>query len=228
MRERSAAALFLLGVLLLPQAGAAGAGGAAPARRLRIEVSDSPAAGGGSFQRSADGAYTVSTRSPDGAAAPGRDAAGNGYTLSTGNGTREVMVLEGEAVRVDLPAVQSLQFHVPVTLPGQKSPAAAAASAAPAASGVVTFEAVSAFSARFALVGDQVQVRLVPLRVGGVAAPYAAAGAPAAPLTLTGRVGQWMALGDTDVPRGGKTLVPTADPPAPASVWVRVRPGDQP
>jgi hypothetical protein len=93
---------------------------------------------------------------------------------------------------------------------------------------VVYFEAVSAFVARFTLHGARVQVELVPLRVDGVTAPWIdPAGVHAGALVVQGRVGEWIALGDTQLPDNAKSLNATASPPAPASVWVRVFPDSE-
>jgi len=220
-------------------------------RHLLVQVRDTAPAGAAGFYRGSDGGYTVSTGGggarDDRASAPASD---NATTLSTRASVRDVRVLEGERVRVDLPSVQSLQFHVPVTghgatatggagtaakgsagaPPPASSPATGAGSAAgPAASAVVFFEAVSAFTARFWLAGSRVRVELVPLQAGGVAAPYlvgdpGSGGGRSGPLTVLGRVGEWIALGDTDLPAGGKSLTPTADAPTAPTVWVRVVP----
>jgi len=214
-------------------------------RRLLIQVRDTPPRDTPAFHRQRDGSYTVSTGGGgDRDDRVGAGAADNATVVSTTASVRLVRVLEGESVRVDLPSVQSLQFHVPMAAgaapapgPASHAPAAtgAAATAAgaangnragPAVSGVVFFEAVSAFAARFALVGNSVRIDLVPLRAGGVAAPYAVAagGEGAGRVTLVGRVGEWIALGDTELASSGKSLTVTAEPPSQPSVWVRVDP----
>lgn len=214
-------------------------------RELLVEVRDTPPQAQGGFDRAADNSYTVSTGSAGDRDRSGNDAGSNpGYTLATGNSSRVVHIREGERVRVDLPAVQSLQFHVPAPNGSSKSGAkGSAASTAnspasststtqstsqsskqgPSVSGVVYFQAVSAFAARFAVHGTQVRVDLTPLAAGGVSAPFAAAdGGGARPVFVTGTLGEWISLGDTEMSLPGKSLSLTAEPPAPASIWVRV------
>ncbi|SPJ16728.1 exported hypothetical protein [Burkholderiales bacterium] len=222
-------------------------------RHLLVRVRDTPPHGAAAFHRERDGSYTVSTGGGgdrDDLAPAG--AANNATIVSTTGSVRLVRVLEGERVRVDLPSVQSLQFHVPIAgggagtprpaAPGGRTPSAGATPGAaggsaarsgsgPAASGVVFFEAVTAFVARFALAPPGVRIELEPLRAGSVAAPYGGTGTDPPPaVTLLGRVGEWIALGDSDVQAYGKSLNATAEPATPASVWVRVDPdpGDQP
>lgn len=233
-----------------------GAGSGAPApRHLLVQVRDTPPLGHAAVRHGADGSYTVSTGGSGERDERGAQAPDNGTTLSTGNSVRRVHIVEGQRVRVDLPAVQSLQFHVPLPAAGNGKRAAgasagaasagtttgtntgttatasgtttgAAASAAPSVSGVVYFDSVAAFAARFALSGSTVRIELQPLRSGTVAAPYAAAAGDGAdrPVVVVGRVGEWIALGDTDLQDPGATLNVTAEPPRPASVWVRVDP----
>ena len=203
-------------------------------RPLRVQVRDSAPGETGSVRRGADGSTTVSTAGDGHATAAG--PADNGTTLSTGSVLRELVVLEGEPVRVDLPAVQSLQFHVPMVRPGGPpagappgTPPGPAAGTPAGAAGVLYFEAVAAFSARFSISGNQAQVTLVPLRTGSVAAPWIdgagnTGAAGTRPVVLAGRIGDWISLGDSNLPRGGRTLMPTAEPPLPAAVWVRVLP----
>lgn len=255
----------------LSAAAAAAAGGPPLPRHLLVEVRDTPPHSAAAIRHGADGSYSVSTGSggSDDTVGP----ADNSTTLSTGNSVRRVHIMEGERVRVDLPSVQSLQFHMPVPgasagaakpatgatgtgamgrsparvnatgmAAGTGSTAAAGASGAagtsaaagtattaastPSVSGVVTFEAVGAFAARFALAGPTVRVELTPLPSGTISAPYAVAGAGSAPSTVIvqGRVGQWIALGDTELSSPSRNLNVTADPVRPASVWVRVQP----
>jgi len=220
-------------------------------RHLLLRVRDTPPGSAARIHRDADGGYTVGTGGGNHDDATSQAVADNAQTVSTGDGVRLLRVIEGEPVRVDLPAVQSLQFHLPITgrgaattgappasgasavSPGTgttaQAPASAANAGGPAASGVVYFAAVSAFAARFAIVGTRVRIELTPLRAGTVAAPYAAT-ADTRPVVLQGRVGRWLALGDEDVPSTGASLSPTPEPASPASVWVRVDPdpADQP
>ncbi len=217
-------------------------------RHLLLQVRDTPPGSPAAVQRGRDNSYTVGTGG--GGARDDRPSSGtpdSSYTLSTANTIRTLRVLEGQAVRVDLPVLQSLQFHVPLPAQGAKSGVASSSTApstgagsygsggsgaqvqGPAASGVVYFSSVSAVAARFALSGSTVHVTLQPLRSGNVAAPYAVAQEPAS-VQLQGRVGEWIALGDSELPPGSPSLSPTAEPPSPASVWVRVAPDprDQP
>ena len=216
-------------------------------RALLIRVRDTPPEDRPNFLHERDGSYTVSTGS-GGDRDERAGAAANATVVSTSNSIRLVHVREGESVRVDLPSVQSLQFHVPMGAGGTPGHGSGASPAPhgqapagappvggspgspggppPAASGVVYFEGVAAFAARFALVGrDGVRIDLVPLQVGAVEAPFAVAGGGANGLgaVLFGRVGQWIALGDTEL-ASSKTLNATAEPPAAPSVWVRVDP----
>jgi hypothetical protein len=208
-------------------AGAADAGGGRAdgpgPRHLLVQVRDTPPPASPSVRRARDRSYTVST-GDGGASDEPADAVHNGTTLSTGAAVRQLTLLEGEPVRIDLPAVQSLQFHLPTT---GAAPPASAKGAGPSASGVVFFEAVTAFRARFALVGSQVRIELAPLRTGTVLAPPLGVGAedPPRPLFVAGRIGQWIALGDTELAGSMRSLSVTADPPTPASLWVRVLPG---
>lgn len=221
-----ATCLGLLMVLLSPPALAADAPRAP--RHLLVDVRDSPPAAVARTGRGADGSYTVSTGGAD------TDAgAGNASTLSTQTSIRRVRVTEGERIRVDLPAVQSLQFHVPLAA-GPAGGAAAGpapgsgtgpASANGAASGVVYFDGVGAFAARFFLRGDMVRVELTPLQRGSVSAPFVpAVSGPAGTVLASAPVGEWLPLGDSDLSAPGATLNPNPDPPSPAAVWVRVFP----
>lgn len=235
--RRLAAALALgTGMAACLAAGPGARSGAPSAARdpqhLIVEVStrapDSPP----SFERRADRSYVVST----GGAGSRDDSAGssNGRLLETATPDRLVRVRAGEALRVDLPGVQSLQFHVPVPsgvapkAAGSTANATAGTGAGPAGSSVsgdVYFEAVTAFAARFAIAGGHVLITLQPLQVGGVSAPRLTTGADSRPepIVLKGAIGAWIALGDTQLPPA-RSLTPTAEPPSPASVWVRVRP----
>jgi len=201
-------------------------------RHLLLQVRDTPPGSPAAVQRGRDNSYTVGTGG-DGVRddRPSSGTPDSSYTLSTANAIRKLRVLEGQAVRVDLPVLQSLQFHVPLPAQGASSGSGSSGNQAqgPAASGVVYFSSVSAVAARFALDGSTVHITLKPLRSGSVAAPYAAAQEPAS-VQLQGRVGEWIALGDSEPPPGSPSLSPTAEPPSPASVWVRVDPDprDQP
>jgi hypothetical protein len=239
--KAAAIVLALLGtVAVIPGTDAAPGGSAPPPpRRLLVQVRDTPPEGPASIRHGSDGAYSVSTGSGADRDDRGALAPDNATTVSTSNHVRRLHLVAGERVRVDLPAVQSLQFHLgaaaapgggkgggntAAAAPGSAGTGSAAAGG-PAASGVVYFEAVTAFAARFLVAGPTVRIELAPLHRGEVAAPYAASGSPAArSVTLTGRLGQWIALGDTDLGAPGKSLNATAEPTTPAAVWVRVDP----
>lgn len=259
-RAGAQAPAVLLALWLLLPAGwptAAAAAGAdhraAPGsepRRLLVQLRDTPPNDRPSFNRGSDRSYTVSTGGSgdrDDALPPG--VPDNGSVVSTSNSTRQLRVGAGERVRVDLPVVQSLQFHVAaggapdkVFAPGTKGPNAGPSGAVTPggaeggdpvrgrvrvpASGVVYFEAVSAFAARFAISGSRVWIELVPLRAGSVQAP--AVPGEAGAIVIQGAVGEWIALGDADVALGAKSLQPIASAPAPACLWVRVYPDGGP
>ncbi len=235
-RERIAKAwcAALLGACGLIAFGAVHAQGT---QRLRVQVSDAPPSESTGFVHGADNSYTVSTGG-SGVEDRTRGAVhANGTTVATGSSQRELHLREGEPVQVDLPSVQALQFHLPAIAPGAASAAPGAMAGGPAAasakagasganagvSGVVTFAAVSAFTARFSLAGGSVRIDLTPLGAGGVSAPWSGVGAPH-PLTLVGRVGEWIALGDPDLSPTAGRLTPSADAPAASPVWVRVYP----
>lgn len=218
-----------LALLALP---AAAAPDPAP-QRLLVQVRDTLPQGASGIHHGADGSFSVSTGGGD--RDDRADVTDNSTTLSTRTSVRRVHVRAGERVRVDLPGLQSLQFHVPAGAAGTSKSAAGTASgasaaatpgaAAPSVSGVVTFEAVTAFAARFTLDGAIVRIELAPLRVDSVSAPYAVAGATGEhTVTLTGRVGQWIALGDTELSPPSARLDGDTAPLRPASVWVRVDP----
>ncbi|HXY05034.1 MAG TPA: hypothetical protein VEI05_00685 [Burkholderiaceae bacterium] len=230
-------------LLLGPVPAWAADGGPRP-RALLLQVRDTaPGTDHPNFLRERNGAYTVSTGSGgDVDERASANAANNSMVVSTTSSVRLVRLREGEPVRVDLPAVQTLQFHVPTgkggaaprpkagasaTQPPTGSAPGASGASTPAASSVVFYEAVTAFAARFALVGSGgVRIDLVPLQVGTVAAPFAVGpgGESMHPVVLFGRLGEWIALGDADLVSSGKTLTPTAEPPSLPSVWVRVVP----
>lgn len=242
------AALALLAAALAAALSAPPAHSQSPPQpqRLLVQVRDTPPGDAPSFHYGSDNSYTVSTggtgETRDERAGQGAD---NGSTVSTSNSTRQVVVIEGQRVRVDLPTVQSLQFHVPFGgrngKPAGASAAAGSAAGAggstsgagagptsgrgggPAADAVVYYESVAAFAARFAVRGAMVIIELVPLRASGVAAPVIGDTAQR-PVVLQGRVGTWIALGDADVAPVAGSLSPSAEAPSPASVWVRVVP----
>jgi hypothetical protein len=220
-----------------------------PSRPLLVRVSDHAPGSQGGMLRGIDNSWTLSTsgagRSSDGS------VQGNAMTLSTSPGERVLHLLEGERFVLDLPAVQSLQFHVPIPQPGGastpagKAPHATAAPAAvvaagsapvPGVQGIVYFEAVTAFSARVRLQGRRVLLELKPVLAGSVRAPQEAqasvpavttvtsAGQPAA-ITVEFEIGKWAGLGGGD---GEASASPGARlSPAPATsdaLWIRVDP----
>ena len=234
IRSRAWLAVGALLILAMAPDGAAQAG--PQARVLLVRVRDTAPGVSPNFLHERDRSYTVSTGTGGDQDERPDAGASNATVLSTSNSVRLVRVPEGEPIRVDLPSVQTLQFHVPLGktaaasraasapgAPGSKAPSGATG---PAASAVVYFEAVSAFAARFWLVGSNVRIELVPLLTGGVAAPFVAGSGGETPraVTLLGRVGEWIALGDVNLVSTGKSLSLTAEPPSQPSVWVRVEP----
>jgi hypothetical protein len=233
-----------LSVLLPPALGAGtGAGPGPEPRHLLVQVRDTAPLGPAAIRHGADGSYAVSTGGGGERDERGARAPDNAVTLSTSSRVRRVHILEGQRVRLDLPAVQSLQFHVPIpgagagkgggagVGSGSTAAGTAGGTGAASASGVVYFEAVSGFAARFAVAGSAVTIELTPLRAGTVAPPpysasaaASAADAPDRVVTVAGRLGEWIALGDTDLQDPGRNLNATAEPTSPASVWVRVDP----
>jgi len=237
----------LLGTAWALGAGAAPLPPAPPVDRLMVEVRTAPPDDRPAFHRGADRSYTVSTGGGvDRDDMPAPPSGHHAMVLRAGDAQRVLHVRAGEALRVDLPARQSLQFHVaPPPAGGGRAGGARAgasgavvgASGAPvgatgraAATGVVYFDAVAAFRARFHLAGELVRIDLVPLQTGDVAAPWIDVGPERAlhdagqPLSLHGRAGSWIALGDADIELPARSLSPTAEPPSPAGLWVRVTP----
>ncbi len=202
-----------------------------PALRLVVTVREDSPSDRRQVQTDADGSVTVSTGRGRERESRGRESRGDddrSTTVATADRSRRLQAVEGDRVRIDLPAIQSVRFRVPATGAGtgaraRASPAApgaasAAGSAAPVAGGVVYFESVAAFAARFAIAGQRVVIELTPLRQDTVAA-YAEAPAT---VSVQGPIGEWIALGDAD-PRSGHQGADAG--PAPASyrgVWVRV------
>jgi hypothetical protein len=218
------AALMLL--VLLAGPGALPAQAAPAARALVVQVREGAPADHPAFHHGADGSFTVSTRGEgDRDDRPAAPAGANGVLLATGTAPGTLHLREGERARVDLPGLQSLQFHLAPQRPAAATGAAAPSAAAnPEVAGVVSFPAVSAFAVRFFLAGDRVRIELSPLGSGGVQAPWLGAGPPPGPLRLEGAVGQWIALGEAQGPPA-RSLQPTADA-GPAQVWVRVYPAE--
>jgi hypothetical protein len=150
------------------------------------------------------------------------DSYGNGQIVSTQPARRSATVLEGEPLRISMPAAQALWFRAHGSR--SKAPSTGAdgnASVAPGAEGVVHFDAVSDFTARIWLADATVAIELQPLAAGAIDA-----GTDRGPdrATVYGRVGQWIALVDSgtdlQMPAGGSGVPRTG-------LWIKVdaRPG---
>jgi hypothetical protein len=135
------------------------------------------------------------------------DRHGNAQVLGTGTRNGSEGAMEGEPLRITLPATQSLRFRA----------APAAGSTTPAAAGVVHFEAASEVIARIWLVGDTVAVDLQPSLEGRVTA---GAYEPAQPVTVYGHQGKWFALADSGRPLQSAG---TAGAPARTGLWIKVQ-----
>ncbi|HEX7156090.1 MAG TPA: hypothetical protein VF229_02685 [Burkholderiaceae bacterium] len=199
-----------------------------PARRLAVTLREDPPADGPQVHAGADGSVTVSTareREPRGRESPADDD--RSTTVATASRSRRLQVVEGEQVRIDLPATQSIRFRIPAgggagrpasASPGVPGATTASGGAAAVAGGVVTFESVTAFAARFAIAGRTVVIELTPLRQGAVAAyPEAPAAA-----SVRGSLGEWIALGTAGPPSGPQDAGAASEPTSYAGVWVRV------
>jgi len=196
-------------------------------------------------RRGADGSWSVSTSGATGASysagnnpEAARPDPGNEMVLATREGERVVRLREGEAVLIDLPAVQSLQFRRALPAAGGSGGASAGTSASPSAgtgsaaagstaagsagnsaSGVVYFESVAAFTARFHIAGQRVRIELVPRLSGTVRAPVPGAGEGSGSVTVEGPLGNWIALGGG---AGASDRGLSAAPPTQDAVWLRV------
>ena len=154
------------------------------------------------------------------------DPHGNARVLSTQPDAAVAELLEGDPLRVSMPAPQSLWVGVNARR-GPKRPTPAAASGSTAGGGapghasdaaaVVHFDAVSDFTVRVWLAGDTVAIDLRPRAAGRLD------GAPdpnSEPVTVYGRLGQWIALADS-----GGELQPTGNAEsgaARAGLWIKV------
>ena len=203
-----------------------------PLRALVVAFSDEPP-GGQDVQTAArpplaGGSITLST----GTAMP-PDPVGNGQVLSTRPDRGSTRVIEGEALRLSMPAPQSLWFGVHGGRGGQQKPKAAAAgadngaSAAAAVQGVVHFDGVSDVIARVWVAQATVAIELKPLASGSLDAGADRASEQA---IVYGRIGQWIALADSGVdvqaashgsgaPRGGLWIRVDAAPDS-AGTWL--------
>jgi hypothetical protein len=189
----------LQALLALPLALAAGAACAEPPdrapRTLTVELRDEPPPA--TEAPAASGATVLSTGRPLQA-----DPSGNGRVLSTRPGQRPVEMLEGDPLLISMPAPQSLWF-------GNRS-------AQPGVAGVVHFDAVSDFTARIRVKGETVAIHVRPRPAGRLdAAPDAGPD----PVTVYGRIGQWIALADSGTPSTGAA----ASGAARAGLWIRVQ-----
>lgn len=182
---------------------------------------------------SADNGYSVSTDSGGGAAeADATNGADGSTSVSVNTHIARYEVVEGEVVRMNLPSVQSLQFYAPIASAGAGTSGAAAANSAtgttqgigPGVGGAVFFQGVSAFSVRFAVQGREVIADLLPLQIGGVAAPYGyGVQNKPRPFRIRGQVGQWIELGEPGT-QTTQTLGAVPDGAPSTGVWVKVLP----
>ncbi|BAP90028.1 putative uncharacterized protein [Burkholderiales bacterium GJ-E10] len=182
--------------------------------------------------RGADNGYSVSTdEGGGGAEADATNGADGSTSVSVNTHIARYEVVEGEVVRMNLPSVQSLQFYAPIAGTGA-APGTAAANAGTAATqgigpgvgGAVFFQGVSAFSVRFAVQGREVVADLLPLQIGGVAAPYGyGVQNKPRPFRIHGRVGQWIELGEPGT-QTTQTLGAVPDGAPSTGVWVKVLP----
>jgi hypothetical protein len=191
-----------------------------PPRPLAIALSDQPPTSrddhGGAEAPARAGSVTLST----GRAMPG-DQYGNGWILSTQPGGRSAAdVLEGEPLRISMPASRSLWFGVHgvrgnrADFRGAAKGAHGGVSAATGAAGVAHFDAVSDFTARIWLADATVAIELRPLATGAVdVGPDPAPDHP----TVYGRLGQWIALADP-----GADLQTTSRGEPRTGLWIKV------
>ncbi len=187
---------------------------------------------GASANDATDNGYSVSTDPGGGGGEANAVNGADGSTsVSVNTHIARYQVVEGEVVRMNLPSVQSLQFYAPIAGPGVSSSVAAANSGAAAAQGIgpgvggaVFFQGVSAFSVRFAVQGREVVADLLPLQIGGVAAPYGyGVQDKPRPFRIRGRVGRWIELGEPGT-QTTQTLGAVPDGAPSTGVWVKVLP----
>ena len=162
------------------------------------------------------------------------DPHGNAQVLSTQPGAAAAELFEGDPLRISMPASQSLWVGLngrrrgpnpstPAAAPGGTAGSRAAAGAASDVAAVVHFDAVSDFTARIWVAGDTVAIDLSPRAAGRVD------GAPdpnSEPVTVYGRLGQWIALADS-----GGELQPIGNAEsgaARAGLWIKVERAPRP
>jgi hypothetical protein len=196
--------------------------------RLRDDPAFAPAPAAGAVASASAGELTAPDRSvtlSTGRAMP-PDPHGNARVLST-QPDAAVELLEGDPLSVSMPAPQSLWVGVNARRGGPKRPTPAAAPGSAAGGGasgrasdaaaVVHFDAVSDFTVRIWLAGDTVAIDLRPRAAGRLD------GAPdpnSEPVTVYGRLGQWIALADS-----GGELQATGNAEsgaARAGLWIKV------
>jgi len=161
------------------------------------------------------------------------DPHGNAQVLSTQPGAAAAELFEGDPLRISMPASQSLWVGLngrrrgpnpstPAAAPGGTAGSRAAGAASDVAA-VVHFDAVSDFTARIWVAGDTVAIDLSPRAAGRVD------GAPdpnSEPVTVYGRLGQWIALADS-----GGELQPIGNAEsgaARAGLWIKVERAPRP
>jgi len=136
------------------------------------------------------------------------DPYGNGQILSTQPRAGEI--LEGDPLLISMPATQSLRFRRRSAGADPKT-----AGSGPDVAGVVSFDAVSDFTARIWLAGDAVAIELQPRLSGRVAAR---SDPTFESMTVTGRIGQWIALADW-----GTSSDSTGSAAPRAGLWIKVQ-----
>ncbi len=186
---------------------------------------------GGGANGGADNGYSVSTdQGGGGGEADATNGADGSTSASVNTHIARYEVVEGEVVRMNLPSVQALQFYAPIA--GAGASGAAVANSAmgtmqgigPGVGGAVFFQGVSAFSVRFAVQGHEVVADLLPLQIGGVAAPYGyGVQNKPRPFRIRGRVGQWIELGEPGT-QTTQALGAVPDGAPSTGVWVKVLP----
>jgi hypothetical protein len=150
------------------------------------------------------------------------DRYGNGQIVSTQSAARSAETLEGEPLRISMPASQSLWFGVRGVQGGGAGPKAAAAassrgaSAAPDVAGVAHFDAVSDFTARIWLADGTVAIELQPLGANRIDAGTDQASDRA---IVYGRVGRWIALADSGADLQSPSHVSGA---ARTGLWIKI------
>ena len=205
----------------------AGSSGAQAGLSAEASASARGAPAGELHAKADDRSVTLST----GAMPP--DPHGNAQVLSTQPGAAAAELFEGDPLRISMPASQSLWVGLngrrrgpnpstPAAAPGGTAGSRAAGAASDVAA-VVHFDAVSDFTARIWVAGDTVAIDLSPRAAGRVD------GAPdpnSEPVTVYGRLGQWIALADS-----GGELQPIGNAEsgaARAGLWIKVERAPRP